>query len=354
MIQNFDRYLYKRFFYSILGGLSLLVVVLVAIDVAEKIDDYLSKSAPLDAIITYYKNFLPFFSNLLLPLVVFLGVLFFTAKMAQNNEILALWSTGVSYYRIFRPYLIASCVLAGVNFYLGAYVVPYNAREITRFEYQYIKDRIPFDKRQIHLKISPGGYFFCRAYDKFSYQGYDVVLDSIESGRLVIRWRAKFMRWEAPLWRLESVEILPTDPRQKVSFQSFRDTALNLLPDDLTRPDYLTKSYTLSELIKEIKEEKLRGGDFLGPLKVELHERFAFPLSNVILTLMGYAFAARKRRGGVALQLGLGLALAFVYVFLLVIAKSLTASWSMPEIGVWIPNGLYAFIAIGALRVLRG
>ncbi|MGQ9863592.1 MAG: LptF/LptG family permease [Bacteroidia bacterium] len=354
MFQTFDRYLYKRFFYSTLGGLSLLVVVLVAIDVAEKIDDYLSKNAPLDAIITYYQNFLPFFSNLLLPLVVFLGVLFFTAKMAQNNEILALWSTGVSYYRILRPYLIASCVLAGGSFYLGAYVVPYNAREITRFEYQYVKDRIPFDKRQIHLKLSLGGYFFCRAYDKFSYQGYDVVLDSIREGRLVIRWQAKFLRWEPPRWRLESVEILPMDPSKKVSFQSVKDTALNLLPDDLTRPDYLTKSYTLSELIAEIREEKLRGGDFLGPLKVELHERFAFPISSVILTVMGYAFAARKKRGGVALQLGLGLVLAFIYVFLLVIAKSLTALWGTPEIGVWFPNVLYTFIALSALRVLRG
>lgn len=39
-------------------------------------------------------NFIPYFSNLFSPLFVFIAVIFFTSKLAENSEIIAMFSTG--------------------------------------------------------------------------------------------------------------------------------------------------------------------------------------------------------------------------------------------------------------------
>ncbi len=95
-MKTLDRYIWKKFFVSFLGSLLLLIIVLVAIDVAEKIDDFVERQVPIQALWQYYQNFIPFYANLLSPLVVFIAVLFFTGQMAQRSEIVALMGGGES------------------------------------------------------------------------------------------------------------------------------------------------------------------------------------------------------------------------------------------------------------------
>ncbi len=58
------------------------------------------------------------------------------------------------------------------SLYLQMQITPRNVRGIERFEYKYIKNRTYFDQRQIHIKLSPEGYIFIRAFDKFDHVGF--------------------------------------------------------------------------------------------------------------------------------------------------------------------------------------
>ena len=51
-------------------------------------------------------------------------VIFFTSKLAENSEIIAMFSTGMSFKRMMRPYLISAAIISVVTFGLGAYVIP--------------------------------------------------------------------------------------------------------------------------------------------------------------------------------------------------------------------------------------
>ena len=67
-------------------------------DFNEKMDKLMEHEAPWDKIIfEYYMNFIPYFSNLFSPLFVFIAVIFFTSKLAENSEIIAMFSTGMSF-----------------------------------------------------------------------------------------------------------------------------------------------------------------------------------------------------------------------------------------------------------------
>ena len=84
-----------------------------------------------------YLNFIPFYSNLFSQLFVFIAVIFFTTKLAENSEIIAMLSTGTSFRRLIRPYMIAAAVIALLNYGLGAYVIPRGNVKRVKFENKY-------------------------------------------------------------------------------------------------------------------------------------------------------------------------------------------------------------------------
>lgn len=346
-MKRIDRYILRAFLVSFLGSLFLLVVVLVAIDVAEKIDDFVEKKASFSVILAYYQHFIPFYANLLSPLVLFLSVLFFTGRLAQRSEFVALLAGGVSFWRILRPYLGIATFFSLISWGLQFYVTPKNVRRIDEFEYKYVRSRLYFDKRQVHVKLTPEAYFFVRAFDKYDWIGFGAHIERVERGRLVERLCAEEIQWEGNQQRWRLLRCWRFRAGQAPSYVAQVDTALPLTPEDIIRSDLYTRTMTLPELWAEYQRQRYVGGDIANLLEMELHERAAIPFASVILTALGVASASRKRRGGVAWQIGLGLVLAFIYVFLLAIAKSAFSTetgWAW--VGVWIPNVVFSAIAI--------
>lgn len=341
-----DRYILRHFIVSFLGSLILLVLILVAIDVAEKIDDFIEKKATLPALLRYYQNFIPFYATLLTPLMVFISVLFFTAQLAQRSEIVALLACGVSFWRIFRSYLAFSLTLCLINIGLHAYITPYNIRRIEEFEYKYVKNRVYFDKRQIHIKLTRDSYFFVRAFDKFDHVGFGAHLEKVEDNRLQQRIVAEEVLWDKENKRWQFLRIWHFAEGKPPRYLDRLDTTLPLVPEDIIRSELYTRTMTLPELQAEYRRQLYVGGDTASLLEVELHERFAIPLATVGLTSLGFASASRKRRGGIAWQIGLGLVLAFLYVFLLTLAKAaFTGITGWTWLGVWLPNLIFFPVA---------
>jgi lipopolysaccharide export system permease protein len=104
MIGIIDWYIIKKYLGTFVFTLSIFTVIIVIFDVSEKLDDFLRHQAPLKEIIfSYYVGFIPFYLNFLSPLINFIAVIFFTAKMADQTEIVPILSSGVSFKRFLWP-----------------------------------------------------------------------------------------------------------------------------------------------------------------------------------------------------------------------------------------------------------
>src|SRR5476649_979885 len=107
-----DWYIIKKFLGTYFFAIALIIAIAIIFDISEKIDDFLEKGAPLKYIIfRYYLNFIPWFANLFSSLFIFIAVIFFTAKMANQTEIVAILGSGISFRRLLRPYFIAATFL---------------------------------------------------------------------------------------------------------------------------------------------------------------------------------------------------------------------------------------------------
>ena len=66
-----------------------------------------------------------------------------------------------------------------------------------------------------------------------------------------------------------------------------------------------------------------------------------------ILTIIGMALSSRKSKGGMGLNIGIGLVLSFSYILFMTITQTFAISGlTSALVAMWIPNLIYAIIAI--------
>lgn len=160
-LKRIDWYIIKQFLGTYIFAIALIIAISVVFDINEKIDKFLSPDVPLKAIVfDYYMNFIPYFANLFSPLFTFIAVIFFTSKLADNSEVIAMLASGMSFRRLMLPYAISAGIIALSTFVLNAYIIPpANATRID-FQNKYIKNKKVDYVRSAQLEIEPAYRLF--------------------------------------------------------------------------------------------------------------------------------------------------------------------------------------------------
>ena len=155
MFKILDRYIIRNFLGTYVFAILLLLAIVVMFDVNEKLDAFLK--APFKAtVFDYFLNFLPYFANQFSPLFTFIACILFTSKLADNSEIIAMLSSGVSFRRLMRPYIVSAAVIAALTWVLGAYIIP--PANVKRIEYTntYVKNKRVDYGSTIQKMVEPG------------------------------------------------------------------------------------------------------------------------------------------------------------------------------------------------------
>jgi lipopolysaccharide export system permease protein len=350
-----DRYIIGKFLSTFVFIVLAVVVVVITIDFAENLNRYIDKKvSALTVLRDYYPYILLFLLNLFSPICIFLSVILFTARLAQQTEFVALLSGGVSFYRLFRPYLITALLLMTLSFLLQSYIVPTAVKRQKDFEYKYIRKDYFFDARNIHRKVERNTFATIYSYDYIAKIMDHFLLEHIENGRIALRIKARRGKWnpERQSWTLSEVVIRRFDGlKETLENRPTLDTILKLKPDDIFQIEHYTKSLTIDELKAYIALERDRGSDFVEALEIEQQERLAYPFAALVLTTIGFALASRKRRGGIAFQLGIGFVISFIYIFVLLTGRMALSDWMPEKIAVWVPNALFGVVGLVLLRL---
>lgn len=350
ILKTIDIYIIRKFLGTFFYTIALIISIAMVFDIAENLDEFISKDASIKAIfIDYYLNFIPFFANLFSALFTFIAVIYFTSKMAYNSEIIAILSSGVSYGRLMRPYMISALVIAVFSYVLGNYIIPPANEKRVEFRNTYIDNKGSAMERNIHRQLTPGIYIYMQNYNTSNDVGYKFTIEKFEDGKLASKLEADYIKWdrENKKWVINNYMIRDIDGyKETITTGTKIDSTLNMLPEDYHVVKDIVETMTLTRLNKEIKDMKLRGVNSVD-FEIEKHKRLAGPFSAFILTIIGAALASRKVKGGIGLHLGLGLLLAFSYILFMQVSTVFALSGSVPPlVASWIPNILYGIMAV--------
>jgi len=344
-----DWYIIKKFLGTYLFTIALMIAITLVIDLNGRIDNFMKTSPTLHAIVfDYYMNFIPYFVNLFSPLFVFIAVIFFTSKLADNSEIIAMMSSGLNFDRLIRPYMISAAIIALSTFLLNSYVIPpANVKRID-FESKYIKSKKNEYDVNLSLEVEPGIIAHFGSFDNSTRRGRDFSLDQFDGKKLVSRLTAKYISWDsAYYWTINNYMIRNfIGMREEITRGEKIDTILTIVPSDFMISVSDAEQLTTPKLKAYIDRQKKRGIGNMQTFEIEYHKRYAMTFAAFILTIIGASLSSRKIKGGMGFNIGIGFALSFSYVLFMQISSSFAVSGAVsPFVAVWIPNILYLGIA---------
>ena len=354
-IQRIDQYIIKKYLGTFFLAIALIISISIIFDISENIDDFITKNAPLKAIVfDYYLNFIPYYANLFSALFTFIAVIFFTSKMAYNSEIIAILASGVSYKRLMRPYMVASGVIALMSWILGNFVIPSATEARVNFRNRYIDNEFVNVDKNIHRQLEPGMYVYMQSYNNKYDVGYKFSIDKFDGKKLVKKLMAESIKWDRDKkkWTIQNYYLRDmSGPQEVVTTGLVKDTTLRMLPSDLGQQNCKEETMGYFQINNYIADLKLRGVDNVARYEQEKYRRTAGPISTFILSVIGVSLASRRMRGGLGVQLGIGLLLSFSYIMFMQVSTIFAVKVGFnPLLAVWLPNFIYAGIAIGLYR----
>ncbi len=343
-----DWYIIRKFLGTYLFAIMLILAITIVFDINEKLDSFLQ--APLKAtIFDYFLNFLPYFANQFSPLFTFIAVIFFTSKLADNSEIIAMLSSGMSFRRLLRPYMISAAIIAAGTFVLGAYIIP--PANVKRIDYQntYVRNKRVDYGDNIMMQVAPGRIAYMSRYDNTTKTGYRFSLEEFKDKKLVSRLTALSIRWDT-LYQWQVRDYMIRDfrgNREYITKGSSLDTIIPFEPRDFLISRNDQETLTSPQLKEYITRQKERGVANIKAFEIEYEKRYAMCAAAFILTVIGMSLSSKKVKGGMGMNIGLGLVLSFSYILFMTVTSSFAVSGlTSPLVAMWIPNILYAVIAV--------
>lgn len=334
----------------------LFVPIGIIIDITEKINKILINKPPLIEVVYFYVNFTIYFANILFPIFLFISIIWFTSILASKTEIIAILSSGISFARFLRPYLIGATIVSIVAIFMSFYLVPTASKNYNEFKYKYLYRNSETHKdAYIHKQLNDTQYVYLANLNVMSRTGFDFLLETFDrNNQLTQKLRASSIRYnpEQKIYTLRNVvdrRIGELD--DVIKHQEKKDTIFDFELEDLTPVIYMAETLTIGELNKFIEREIQRGSENINTYLVVKYKRYSVPISAFILTIIAVSVSSMKRRGGMGISLAFGVFIAFSYVFFDKIFGTLAEKSDIaPLVAVWLPNIIFGILALYLLN----
>lgn len=358
----FDRYIVRQLLSVFLFGLLTFLLIFVVINMMERLDDFIDAKAPVQVIFQYYLAFTPEIIKLMTPVAMLLGALFVVGRMANQNELSAMKSSGLSLYRFLLPFVVVALAVSIVSIYFNGWIVPYANAKKTSIERTHLhplqgtRSSMPLFFQDGRTRLASVNY-----YESTSRIGYRVSIEELSNTNLTVlhrRFDARQMEWgrlrNTPGDTLAEGWILINGTTREFNGESQRLTTFERLPLgrlSITPMDIEEKQRKPDEMnyvkLREFIRNQERAGQDISRWMVDFHNKIAFPFASVIVVLFGVPFASIKRRGGLAIDFGVCVAVTFIYLGFMKTSHVFGYNGDLnPLLTAWLANIIFLILAV--------
>jgi lipopolysaccharide export system permease protein len=349
-MKKIDWYIFKRYLVTFTAMLLMFIPIGIIIDVSEKINRMIENKVAFN-----YYGFTIYFANLLFPIFLFLSIIWFTSKLANNSEIIAILSSGISFTRFLRPYIVGATLVSFVTLLMGFFILPDASEKYWDFRYTYLKKNV--ETRQtsdIFRQVTPNEYMYVSSYNVLSKTGFDFIYEKFNGNKLEYKLyanRVKYNEKTKDYSLFNYVKRTVGKNGDVIEKQEKLTRKFEFEPDDLTPVVYVAETMTIGQLNAFINKERERGNANINTYLVVFYKKFSLPISAFILTIIAVAVSSMKRRGGMGVNLAIGIVIAFTFIFFDKVFGTLAEKSSIPPfLAVWFPNLVFGILAAYLLR----
>lgn len=343
-----DKYIIKKFLSTFFFMLGVVMLFSTVFDISSRLGEFIDNNATISGIIfKYYANFIIYYGNTFSALIIFLSVIWFTAKMAQDSEIIPLMFSGKPFTRILKPYFIAATILVIISLLLNHFVIPRSNKVRLDFEEQYYRDRMFVENYHAQFPGNKIVYFTSYLSDENIVNDLKIEIWTKDGKPShYIHAKTAMNTRGTHKWKLNNYYIRKIgNPRDDLKTGVSLDTVFNFTIEEMAIRENRAETMTFTELKKFIEMEKRKGNPKIPDYEIMLHQRTSLPFATYVLTLMGVAVSSRKKRGGIGINIAIGLLFVFIYIFTMQVTTVAAKNLGFPPIiAVWVPNALFGIM----------
>lgn len=350
-MNRIDRYISGLFWSFFLGGLLVFVTIFVAVDAMSTLVSYEKVSGA--ALLAYYGYSLPEIVYRMVPVACLLGTVFTLSTLNKSNELIALYSSGMSLLRVTTSVIVWVSVVSVAVFFIGDRVMPQFARKKNFVFYHDIKKNPSLYSTTKNDRIwyrSKDTIFNIKTLNEKEHKAQGLTLYYFnDNWDLLQMMTAKEVDFKGETWELKegSVTLFAEDSSFPIT-SSFKQKSVVMGEDakDLSSTSSTSDVLSLQDLSEFITRNKAAGLNTLT-YEVDYHSKYGFAFAAMVMCLMGIPFSVGKARsGGIMLNLGLCLGLVFLYWVLYSSCLTLGNHGTIaPIVAAWGPNLTMAGLA---------
>lgn len=331
-----DRYILKSTAAIFFGCLFMFLFLYIIIDVFSHLDEILRQQTALQILIQYYLSFLPIIFVQVAPIACLLATLYTFANLNRNNEIVAMRSSGLSIFGITKTVIIFAILVSLFVFWINDKFVPQSLSLTEKIKSQMEggKQKNQEKKQEAINNLSMYGLknrlFFINKFIPHTNTIEGItVLEHDEHQNITKKIVANKGIYQDGLWTFYQCITYNFDKNGQIMQEPlYFEEEIMTIPE--TPQDFLTQRQrvdfmTIAQIDDYIwKLSKSGATTVIRNLKVDLYQRFTFPLTTVIIVLLGIPFSLmlKKRATGLA-SIGLSIMVGFLYYVLNAISIAL-------------------------------
>ncbi len=347
-----DRYI-ASLYLRILGLVLLSIYTIVWVVVSRNfLDDLAEQHLSLTFLLKYLVYYSPGAAWYVLPISALVASLVAVGLLERNNEVIAMRASGLSVYRVAVPVLAATLAVCGVYYLIQERIAPETNQQVMRLEDE-LEGRTG--------TVTPGvRWIFGQEHRLYSYKDYNPltrsfqglsVLDLVKKGQEVRRrtWADRAL-WSAEGWKVASGWQREWKDSALVAYRDIAGQTLKFPEDPVffsrreesfLRGSRLPEQMSLEQLREHLQITRRSGYDTTH-LKVAFYAKTAFPITALVMVLLGLPFAFTMGRKGSLYGIGIAFGLVIVYWAVFATFNALGIEGIVaPPLSAWAPNLLF-------------
>ena len=358
-----DRYITKSVFTIFTFTILTFCFLYILIDMTTQLDEFIDRKVPIKILVEYYIAYFPIIlSQPISSVSCLIAVLFTFSNLNNNNEIIAMRASGLNFWQITKPAIMFGLIVSMLVFWVNERLVPEATRitnEIRTDNMILAVDRIRKKKEKIKNLTFYGlqnRLYFIDTFDPdISELKGITIIENDEQQNIQQKIVALRGVWTGIAWKFYQCQITTytnADISRPLKIKVYKDKLMDIkeTPEDFLKQRLNITSMNILQLTSYINRFSRSGAaKALNNLRVDLHQKIAYPFGNFVIVLIGLPFALmlRGRKGSTFMSLGLAIVLGFLYYVANAVALAFGKSGLIPPfVCAWITPTLFTVVAL--------
>lgn len=360
-----ERHILLSIFKTFSAIMLIFIFLYVLIDTASNLDDFIRHQVPLMILMRYYLSLLPIILSHTMPTACLIACLIVFSSANAHNEIIVLRAGGLNFWKITRPAIFFGILVSLMMFGINEYFVPVAFTSSESIKSDQVAFALDDKRKEEEIKNLTFYGLDNRLFFIDSFFVHDSSLRGItiighdKNQEIKEKIVALKGEWTGIVWKFHRCQITTLQEpgnhfTEETRYYNEKLMDIRETPDDFLKQRLNVEAMNIKQLQAYIQRFQGSGAArALNNLKVDLHQKIAFPFGNLVVLLVGLPLAllSGRRKALTFMSLGIAVGISFIFYVLNAIGLAFGKGGFLPPfVSAWVAPILFLSLAVYLIK----